>query len=121
MNNQRTVILPKVVVARERSATIAKTTPMADRVSERSMLCAEIRESSLITQITILKSGGIGKVTMIALRLFLSAIAILFIFFILLVVLANIPDFIVFMKECVEDTIDEWKKLHGQENVGGDR
>lgn len=48
---------------------------------------------------------------MIALRLFLAAIAILFIFFILLVVLANIPDFIVFMKECVEDTIDEWKKL----------
>ena len=48
---------------------------------------------------------------MIALRLFLAAIAILFIFFILLVVLANLPDFIVFMKECVEETIEEWKNL----------
>jgi len=48
---------------------------------------------------------------MIALRLFLTAIAVLFIFFILLIVLANLPDFIVFMKECVEETIDEWKKL----------
>lgn len=48
---------------------------------------------------------------MIALKLFCASIVVLCVFFILLVVLANIPDFIVFLKECIEGTIDEWKKL----------
>lgn len=39
-----------------------KIIAMADRVSERSMPCAERREPYLTIQITILKSGGIGKV-----------------------------------------------------------
>ena len=48
---------------------------------------------------------------MIALKLFCASIVILFGFILLLVILINIPDFIVFMKNLVEDTIDEWKKL----------
>ena len=62
MNSQRMGILQKVVVVVVLFVIGVKIIAMADRVSERSMLCAEIRESSLITQITILKSGGIGKV-----------------------------------------------------------
>ena len=48
---------------------------------------------------------------MIALKLFCAVIAILFGFMLLLAVLANIPDFVVFLKNCVADTIDEWKNL----------
>ena len=48
---------------------------------------------------------------MIALKLFCASIVILFSFILLLTVLANIPDFIVFLKDCVDDTIYEWKNL----------
>ena len=48
---------------------------------------------------------------MIVLKLFCASIVILFGFILLLVVLSNIPDFVVFLKNCVDDTIYEWKNL----------
>ena len=51
---------------------------------------------------------------MIALILFLTVIIVsfIFIFFIfLLAILACIPDFIVFVKDGIEEMIEEWEKL----------
>lgn len=48
---------------------------------------------------------------MIVLKLFLAVIVVSFIFVFLLAILAYIPDFIVFVKDGIEETIDEWKKL----------
>ena len=48
---------------------------------------------------------------MIVLELFCAVIVILFGFILLLAVLINIPDFIVFLKNNVDDLIDEWKNL----------
>lgn len=48
---------------------------------------------------------------MIALKLFFAIIVVSFIFVFLLAILASIPDFIVFVKDGIEETIDAWKKL----------
>ena len=48
---------------------------------------------------------------MIALKLFCAVIVVSFIFVFLLAILVNVPDLIVFLKEAVEDTIEEWKNL----------
>lgn len=48
---------------------------------------------------------------MIVIKLFLIVIVVPFISVFLIAILGSIPDFIVFIKDCTEEMIDEWKKL----------
>ena len=48
---------------------------------------------------------------MIAFKLFCIVIVVLGLFFFLLAILASIPDFIVFLKDGIDELIYQWKNL----------